>query len=73
MKKYMVCWIDFEDAFAEEEAVLTTRNFKPILFNDKAKAEILAKALTHKKGVNHYIKEFNANEFYPNCEYLIIK
>lgn len=72
MKKYMVYWIE-EDLFAEGEVVLETRDFKPILFENKAKAEILAKALTHKKGINHYVNEFNVNDFNPKCEYLIIK
>lgn len=70
--KYMVCWIE-KDMFGEGEVVLETRNFKPILFDNRAKAEILARALTHKKGVNHYVSEFNADEWYPDCKYLIIK
>lgn len=75
MKKYLVCWIDLEGTFAEEEAILTTGtkgNRKIILFDNKVKAEILAKALTHKKGINHYVSEFNENEFNPECEYLVI-
>ena len=72
MKKYMICWIE-EDMWAEGEVVLETRDFKPILFDNRAKAEILARALTHKKGINHYVSEFNADEWYPDCKYLIIK
>ena len=72
MKNYMICWIE-EDMWAEGEVVLETRDFKPILFDNRAKAEILARALTHKKGINHYVSEFNADEWYPGCKYLIIK
>jgi hypothetical protein len=72
MKKFMVCWIE-EDMWEECEEVLETRGFKPILFDNRAKAEILARALTNKKGVNHYVSEFNADEFYPDCEYLLVK
>ena len=68
----MICWIE-EDMWTEGEVVLKTRGFKPILFDNRAKAEILARALTHKKGVNHYVSEFNVDEWYPDCKYLLVK
>jgi hypothetical protein len=70
MKKFMVCWIE-EDMWGGYEAILG--GFKPILFDNRAKAEILARALTNKKGVSHYVSEFNADEFSPDCEYLLVK
>lgn len=68
----MICWIE-EDMWAEGEVVLETKGFKPILFDNRANAEILARALTHKKGVNHYVSEFNADEWDPDRKFLLIK
>ena len=71
MKKYMVCWIDTEDTFAEEEAILRTKDIKPIFFDDKAKAQIVAKALSNKKGINHYVDE--VDDYMLNNKYLLVK
>ena len=76
MKRYIVCWIEPEDVatpFVEEEAILRAKNLKPILFNDKERAKIVAKTLSNKKSIKCYVSEFNANEFNPSCEYFLVK
>ena len=76
MEGYIICWIEREEpetAFVEEEGILRAKNLKPILFNDKKKARIVAKTLSNKMRIKCYVNEFNPNEFNPNCEYFIIK